>query len=161
MVPSTVVALESLPLTPAGKVDRAALPLPGQTRARGESIATPPCTDVERRLAAMWMELLGVDQVGREENFFALGGHSLLVTRIVSRIRNEFSVELPIRALFEQPTVGGLARLVAWELGKALPTAGEQPRSIPKVNGCEFAPDVDRMTDEEVDAMILQILTAQ
>jgi amino acid adenylation domain-containing protein len=112
MVPSTFILLNSLPLTPSGKLDPAALPTPD--RSRPERTATPvaPRTRTERQLAGIWMQLLGVDRVGAHDNFFELGGHSLLATRLLSRMRQAFQLELPLRAVFETPSMAGLAQLV-------------------------------------------------
>ena len=112
MVPSAFVVLPALPLTPSGKVDRKALPAPDSAAlAAGRYVA--PNGPLEERLAALWAEVLGVERVGAEDNFFTLGGHSLLATRIVSRVRAELGAEVPLRRMFEQPTVSGLARVIA------------------------------------------------
>jgi amino acid adenylation domain-containing protein len=104
-VPAAVVALDALPRTASGKVDRRALP----TGERGAEPATPR-TELEQRIADIWVEVLGAGPVGVEDDFFAdLGGHSLLGTRLVSRLRRAFGVDLPIRTLFEAPTVAALA----------------------------------------------------
>jgi acyl carrier protein len=108
MVPSAWVALAELPLTPSGKVDRRALPAPE----RGAEGSVAPRTGVEQVMAALWSEVLGSAEVGVEESFFTLGGHSLRATRLVSRIHDTFGVSLPVRAIFESPTVAGLARRV-------------------------------------------------
>ncbi|HYH82011.1 MAG TPA: amino acid adenylation domain-containing protein [Longimicrobium sp.] len=111
MVPGAFVALDHLPLTPNGKVDRRALPEPVHAAAEARYLA--PRTPVEATLAAICAEVLRLDRVGVDESFFALGGHSLLATRVISRVRAAFGVELPVRALFEDPTVAALARLLA------------------------------------------------
>jgi acyl carrier protein len=109
MVPAFFVGLAELPLTLNGKVDRRALPAPEHTRAHSAESYVAARTPVEELLAAIWCEVLGVEQVGVHDNFFHLGGHSLLATQVSSRLRETFQVELPLRALFEYPSVAGLA----------------------------------------------------
>ena len=117
MLPAAIQVLPVLPLTGNGKIDRRALTSlaahAGDSAAR--AAAEPPRTDEEQRMAALWAEVLRLPtaQIGLQENFFHLGGHSLLATQLVSRIRSTFAVEMPLRQLFECPTVGELARLVA------------------------------------------------
>jgi amino acid adenylation domain-containing protein len=116
MVPSTFVMLAALPLTPNGKVDRRALPAPAPTRPALDDALVAPRTPVEAALAAIWAEILRLPQVGVHDNFFALGGHSLLATQVISRLQAAFQVDLPLRRLFEAPTVAELAQaLIAHE----------------------------------------------
>ncbi|MBN8579020.1 MAG: amino acid adenylation domain-containing protein [Anaerolineae bacterium] len=121
MVPSTFVSIESLPLTPNGKVDRKALPQPTQARPDLRLPYVTPRTSLEKELALICAEVLGLETsnghfaVGVHDNFFDLGGHSLLGTRLVFKLREKYKLEsahLPLRALFEQPTVANLARII-------------------------------------------------
>ncbi|WP_437759619.1 amino acid adenylation domain-containing protein [Sorangium sp. So ce1389] len=110
MVPATLVALPALPLTPNGKVDRRALPAPELGRAP-EAASREPRTPVEELIAGLWAEALRRERVGVDDDFFQLGGHSLLAMQVVTRVRAAFHVELPLRVLFERPTVAALS---AW-----------------------------------------------
>ncbi len=110
MVPSAFVVLDALPLTPNGKLDRRALPEPERAGASVDWVA--PRTNTEKVLSDIWCEVLGVERVGAFDGFFELGGHSLLATQAVARAREAFRVELPLRELFEAPTVAGLAERV-------------------------------------------------
>jgi amino acid adenylation domain-containing protein len=111
MMPSAFVVLEALPLTPNGKVDRRALPQP-ELRPELEPTFVAPRTPIEEILANIWGCVLGIEQVGIDDNFFELGGHSLLATQVISRVRNTLAVELPLRSLFETPTVASFAQQV-------------------------------------------------
>ncbi len=137
MLPEAFVWVDRIPLTPNGKLDRRALPdpEPEEREQRGEEL---PATPTEEAVAAIWRDLLGLERVDRNDNFFELGGHSLLATRVVSRLQETFGVELPLRRLFEQPTVAGLAALLDEERGEGPatpppsheePVAGEERRS--------------------------------
>ncbi len=111
MVPAAFIELATLPLTPNGKLDRSALPEPEGARPQLDGFEAPS-GDAEEVLAGLWAQLLGVDRVGATDNFFELGGHSLLATQVVSRIRELFELDIPLAALFDQPTVRGLAAVV-------------------------------------------------
>ena len=108
MMPSAFVILDAFPLTPNGKVNRKALPAPERKRGEQE-IYVAPRTETEEQLAAIWSDVLGIKQIGVHDDFFALGGHSLLATQLISRIRDGLNTELPLLALFNHPTVAGLA----------------------------------------------------
>jgi acyl carrier protein len=110
MVPAVFVTLPALPLTLNGKVDRAALPAPtADNRLHDAACAVAPRTPVEAEIAALVAGLLGVTTVGVDDNFFLLGGHSLLGTQLIVRLRDAFGVELTLRTLFDAPTVAELA----------------------------------------------------
>ena len=116
MIPSAFVVLDALPLTPNGKLDSRALPAPewGSPDLAGAFVA--PRTPVEEQVAEIWAQVLGLDQVGIHDNFFALGGHSLSATQIISRVRNAFQVEVALRGVFERPTVAEFAALITYQL---------------------------------------------
>ncbi|MFJ1551947.1 amino acid adenylation domain-containing protein, partial [Streptomyces sp. NPDC088246] len=112
MVPSVFVELADLPLAPNGKLNRAALPEPEIGRPDADAFVAPAGA-VEELLAGIWNQVLGIDRVGAEDNFFELGGHSLLATQVISRIRAVLGAEVPLSALFDHPTVRGLAATIA------------------------------------------------
>jgi len=112
MMPSAFVELDAFPLTPNGKVDRKALPVPDHDRSQSEKEYVAPRTPVEEVVAGIWADVLKLDQVNVHDDFFDLGGHSLLATQVISRLRNSLKVDLPLRLLFEQPTVAGLAEQI-------------------------------------------------
>ena len=126
LVPAEFVVLDALPVNRNGKVDRAALPAPG-TRRPGP--ARPPATATEVAIARIWRQVLDLDRVDADDDFFALGGHSLLATRVISRLRSELRLDVPVKAIFEHPTVAGLAAAV--ELSESAveePVASRLPR---------------------------------
>lgn len=112
MVPSAFVELKVMPLTPNGKVDRRALPAPDTSRRDSKENFVAPRTPTEEVLANIWAETLGLKRVGVYDNFFELGGHSLLVTRVISQLHKTFQVNLPLRTLFEAPTLAALAERI-------------------------------------------------
>jgi amino acid adenylation domain-containing protein len=112
MLPSAFVLLDTLPLTANGKVDRCALPAPNTARPELSGAYVPPRTPLEEMLVGIWIDILGLKQVGVHDNFFELGGHSLLATQLLWCVSTKFSVELPLRSLFEEPTVAALAERI-------------------------------------------------
>jgi amino acid adenylation domain-containing protein len=138
MVPAVFVALDALPLTVNGKVDRRALPASDGRRPEVDEAFVACRTSTEELLAEIWRHVLGVERVGIYDDFFQLGGHSLLATQVVSRIREAFQVEIPLRRVFEAPTVAGLAEDIDVSLGAGLqappivpvPRDGELPLSF-------------------------------
>jgi len=150
MVPAAFVLLDALPTTPNGKIDRAALPAPGHTRSEPEDTFVAPRTRIEQEVASIWGELLGVDRVGVNDNFFAMGGHSLLMTQIVSRIGATLDVEVPIQSFFQDPTVAGLALKIT-----QLRAAQHDDSTISRL-----LEQIDQLSPEDLQALIGQPTSA-
>ncbi|MEW6032839.1 MAG: amino acid adenylation domain-containing protein [Bacillota bacterium] len=134
MVPSAFITLDRLPLLPSGKVDRRALPPPSRARPELDEPFVAPRTPAEEVMAAIWAEVLGLDEVGVNDDFFALGGDSLLATRIVARARQAFGAELPLASIFTRPSVARLA-----DAATASPAPGG-PAAAGARPGPEFPP---------------------
>jgi amino acid adenylation domain-containing protein len=113
MVPSSIVVMETFPLTPNGKLNRKALPAPEDALTERETSYVAPRTPAEEILAGIWVNVLKLKQVGVHDNFFDIGGHSLKAVQVVARVRDAFGVEIPVRKVFETPTISGLAQLLA------------------------------------------------
>jgi acyl carrier protein len=140
MIPAAFVFLENLPLTPNGKINRRALPVPDTSQRNLEVDFVLPSTDTEQELADIWTEVLKLKQVGINDNFFELGGHSLLATQAISRLREVFSLDFPLRYLFENPTIAELAQKVI-------------EQQIEQVENDELArilAEVDKLSEQEV-----------
>ena len=112
MIPDRFVVMNSLPLTPNGKVDRRMLPKPERDRPELEETLITPRTPIEQQMVNLWARVLGVEKVGINDNFFELGGNSLLAAKLIAYVRESFQVELPIRYIFEKPTVEGLVQTI-------------------------------------------------
>jgi amino acid adenylation domain-containing protein len=121
MLPALFMFLEVFPLTPNGKVDKGALPVPETADRTQWTIYVAPHNALEELLAKIWMDLLKVDQIGVHDNFFELGGHSLLATQVMARLRHILELAVPLRALFEHPTVAQLAKEIDNQLGNSFP----------------------------------------
>ncbi len=158
MMPSAFVLLDALPLTANGKLNRGALPPPGQSRPELETSYVAPRTPAEETLAIIWAEVLKLKQIGVNDDFFQLGGHSLLATQVISRVRESFGLELPLRYLFDFPTVTALAAAVtAFEPG---PTniAPQRITRDSESGAVELLARIDELTDEEVAALLNETL---
>ena len=145
MCPSAIVLLDELPLTPNGKVDRRALPAPDEVESEPEAGYVAPRTQVEELLAQTWGSVLHLDQVGVESNFFDLGGHSLLIIRLVSRVRDVFHVELQMRDLFDAPTVAQLAEVVEVKLREGEQTALKPVSRVSREQALPLSPSQQRL----------------
>jgi acyl carrier protein len=112
MVPATFLVVESLPLSPNGKIDRCALPEPELGYSMLEKPYLAPRTRTEEELTRIWQEVLAITHLGIDDNFFELGGHSLTATRLLSRLRDFFQIDLPLRVIFDHPTIASLSQSV-------------------------------------------------
>jgi acyl carrier protein len=131
MIPADFVMLESMPLTPNGKVDRRALPAPAKNMLRSKQDYVAPRTDTESLLAQIWSEILGLERVGVEDNFFTLGGHSLQATRVVARMRDALKMDVPLPLLFQATTIAKLAEVV--EQLKQENASGRSAAALPQI----------------------------
>jgi amino acid adenylation domain-containing protein len=145
MVPSFFVPMEQFPVTPAGKVDRRALPAPDGTRVAQSREYVAPRTEMEEKLLHISADLLQVERVGVYDSFFELGGHSLLATQFISRVREALGVEVPLRTIFEHPRVAELAEYIEV-------LRGTGPSEVDKI--AELLGEVERLSDEEARALL-------
>jgi peptide synthetase xpsA len=143
MVPSAFVVLKEMPLTPNGKVDRKALPAPDPSALQTRAYEAPQ-TPTEEALASIWQELLGVERVGRNDNFFDLGGHSLLLVQLAARLKDQFDMDMELIHIFNAATLRDLASLVL-EMG----INEFQASDIQKMEE-----ELDGMTEEELLALL-------
>jgi len=146
MVPSVIIYLDQIPLTQAGKVDRSALPSPEAVRRQREHVA--PRTPVEQVLANIWSEVLGIEHLSVHDNFFELGGHSLLITQIASRVRDALHTEIPIRLIFESPTIAQLATALSQD-----PENGKKLEST-----ADLLVRLNELGNNEIEQLLQQIL---
>jgi amino acid adenylation domain-containing protein len=153
MIPSAFVLVDALPLSPSGKLDLAALPLPEAVSPDQERSFV-----AEAQIAEIWRALLKIEQLGRDDNFFELGGHSLLATQMMSRLRDRFGVELPLSAMFEMPTVAALAQRID-TLRPAATQAAELGRDSAQLDDDELAgllAQLESLSDDEAEALLAQ-----
>ena len=150
MIPAAIVVLEKLPLTPSGKLDRRSLPEPDLLLSADVRDYTAPRDPVEQELAVLWCEVLGIEwtegdsPIGIFDNFFEIGGHSLLATQIISRVREKYQIDLPVRKVFETPTIAGLAQIIAESL-----VGTEEDEELE-----EMLAELEGLSDEEVRVLL-------
>jgi acyl carrier protein len=156
MIPTAFVELPFLPLTPNGKVDRRALPAPDYVLAAEHVDYVPPSTPLEESLVGMWGLLLGVERVSINQNFFDAGGHSLLATQLISHVREEFEVELPLRDFFESPTVAGLAAAIERARGTQTGWQPTRIEALPRGEQSldELLAELDQLSDEDAQSLL-------
>src|SRR5262249_9228480 len=131
MIPAAFVVLDALPLTPNGKIDRRALPAPEREHREIERGYVAGRTAEEEIVAGIWVQVMGGDGVGGVDNFFELGGHSLLATQVMSRVRGAFQTDIPLKVLFERPTVEGLVESIREARAAG---AGQRPQAIARAS---------------------------
>ena len=144
MIPTDWVKLDNIPLTPNGKICRHGLPSAVQSNLIDERILTHPSTPLEQALVEIWCDVLDLDEVGIYENFFKIGGHSILASRLISSLRETFKIELPLRTLFEAPTIAALAA--------AMVNEREQGIKVQRI--AELLLSVAGYSDEEVESKL-------
>ncbi len=158
MHPSAYVLLSAFPLTPNGKIDRAALPAPYEVYPAVDATDEPLRGEIEEAVAKIWASVLGLDNVGRKQNFFThLGGNSLLATQVVSQIREQLRVEVPLRHIFESPTVAELSTIVDRLRTSDARGAQAEVAQIERAGG-EAGLDVDELSESAVDALLEAML---
>ncbi len=143
LIPSALMQLDEMPLTPNGKIHRKGLPAVEQINA-GERIPEPPRSRVEEALCWMWAEILGVEEVGIHDNFFEIGGHSILASQLVSRLRETFHIELSLRTFFDAPTIAKLAGIII----------GDEEQAMRVERIAELLMDVINYSEDEVEAKL-------
>jgi amino acid adenylation domain-containing protein len=139
MIPAGFVVLDVLPLTPNGKINRRALPAPARSRPNLDTPFVAPRTPIEEALVKVWTKVLGIDEVGTRDNFFDLGGHSLTATQVLSHVINKFRLEIPLRLLFQSPTITEMAAVITEHQTKKL-DENEMERILT---------ELESLTDEE------------
>ena len=161
MVPTAFVMMKAMPMTSNGKVDRRALPEPDEGRPDVETRYRGPENGVEAVLVGIWQEVLGVERVGVDDNFFELGGHSLLATQVISRVREAMQVEVPLRTLFEQLTVAGLALAVSQKQSERKDVGISPIKRTVRGNAEQLLGKLDQLSSDEVNALLNNVLAGK
>lgn len=157
MIPVAFVTVDSFPLTPSGKLDRRALPKSDQHHLVQTAPYVSPRTDAERALADIWQDVLGVEQVGIHDHFFELGGHSLLATQVAARIRSAFTVDLPLRTLFEVPVLSDLVEAILNGDSATILDPGIE-RRVTRDGASELISKFDELSQADVDALLTSMM---
>lgn len=158
MVPAAFVLLEKLPVLPNGKLNRAALPKIGGERPMLEGEFQAPGNEIEEKLSFIWQEVIGLHRIGINDNFFALGGHSLMASQVVARIRDTFHIELPLSRAFESPTISELS-LEIRQLIDARPNHTTPHAVRSEAERKELLSKIDQLSEEEIDSLLQEIGT--
>jgi amino acid adenylation domain-containing protein len=156
MIPSVFISLPHLPLSPNGKVDRRALPAPDVDRLQPGTAFEAPRTPVEEAVASTWREILALQKVGVNDDFFDFGGHSLLAVQVISRLSDTYGVNLGLTEFFATPTVAGLAQAIQTALA-ARPSPADDDRPQTAGPGDLRPEDIDTLSEQEIDALLAQI----
>jgi amino acid adenylation domain-containing protein len=146
MAPSAFVKLSEMPMTRTGKIDRNALPEPDQSRPQLQQAYAAPRNQIEQLIAGIWSQVLRLEQIGINDNFFQPGGHSLMATQVMSRMREAFDVEVPLRNLFETPTIAGLAMAVEQLESEKTQSDEAQVMAL-----------IESLSEEDAEAMLAQL----
>jgi amino acid adenylation domain-containing protein len=159
MVPSAFVTMDALPMTPNGKLDRRALPAFDPARSQTADGYVAPRNELEETLIKIWAEVLKIERIGVLDNFFELGGHSLLAAQVIARVRKYVGVEVPVRSLFEEPTVAALASALARaRVDGATPSTGIVPERSLQPRWEQLEARLRELSDEEIDALLTTAL---
>jgi acyl carrier protein len=158
MIPWSITELKEVPLTANGKIDRLAI---GRLEVSNRRVAGntfhAPRTATETSLAEIWAEVLRLERIGIHDNFFGLGGHSLLATQVISRVRERLGVELPLRSVFESPTVSGLAQGIE-QRRQAYPAVDVPIIKSSSVTPAVLPKEIDQLSEDEIDSLLYQVL---
>ena len=158
MMVSTFVLLDNLPLTLNGKVDRRALPAPNSSRTEWEETFVAPRTPTEQVISDIWSQVLGLKQIGVNDNFFEFGGHSLLASQIITQIQNLFQVDISVNTFFQNLTIASLSLTVTQKQGEKKTHGTHRIPRINQVNPEQILAQLDKLSDEEVDSLLNEML---
>ena len=155
MIPRSYTILKQLPLNANGKIDRNSLPKPNILAATSSIEFVAPQTEIQEQLATIWKQYLEIEKVGIYDNFFDLGGNSLLVTQVISKVRQTFQVELPLQKLFETPTIAELELLI--QENKTIEQGSDRIEKYDRYETVETE-NYDELSEGEIDDLLMQML---